>query len=296
MPKYNFDAGPGEPVCTPDPAAPPTTPDPANDAPVPDHATPESDTAPEPADGDPAPALDPKDAPENGGTQEPEDGQPATAPRIMRAGWFSVSHDDLDAVLAASAGSTALRNMAVWVHLLRIANRKQSLEFQISCEVVGADLRGVDRRIVRVALEVLRDCGLLTMSDAEKNTATGYFKPTTIRLHPTCSPVRGRVKKTHTDNAEPCTRKVQGDSDTVSPAVLKIPSCEGPERDPSQARVYKRVSKDHSKRGDARGGGRYGPANAVPTPPRAPARNWNKRKPTADNPTTKTPQLKAVVL
>jgi hypothetical protein len=294
MPKYNFDAGPGEPVCTPDPAAPPTTPDPANDAAVPDHSTPESDTAPEPADGDPAPPPDPQGLPDDGGTQESEDGQPATAPRIMRAGWFSVSHDDLDAVLAASAGSTALRNMAVWVHLLRIANRKQSLEFQISCEVVGADLRGVDRRIVRVALEVLRDCGLLTMSDAEKDTATGYFKPTTIRLVPTCNPVRHRVQKMYTDNASPCTSNVHGDSHTVTPAVLRSSSKEDSQRASSFRKMIVRVKQENSMRGDARGGGRYGPAEAVPTPPRSPARNWNKRRPAANNPTTPTPKMKVL--
>jgi hypothetical protein len=289
MATYNFDNTPDEAaVGQPEADTPPTVPDSA--PPVADRAT---DAAP--SGGDPAPSSNPQDVPENGGTQEPEDGQPATAPRIMRAGWFSVSHDDLDAVLAASAGSTALRNMAVWVHLLRIANRKQSLEFQISCEVVGADLRGVDRRIVRVALEVLRDCGLLTMSDAEKDTATGYFKPTTIRLVPTCSPVRHRVQKMNTDNTKPCTSNVHGDSGTVTPAVLRSSSKEDSQRASSFRKMIVRVPQENSERGDARGGGRYGPAEAVPTSPRAPARNyWNKRRPTADNTTTPTPKMKVL--
>ncbi len=285
MATYNFDGDKAE-VGKTEAVAPPTAADTA--APAADPAT---DAAP--SGGDPSPP-DPQAAPEDGGTQEPEDGQLATAPRIVRAGWFSVSHDDLDAVLAASAGATALRNMSVWIWLLRIANRRQCLEFAISCEVVGADLRGTDRRIVRVALEVLRDCGLLTMSAAEKDTATGYFKPTTIRLHPTCSPVRHRVQKMNTDNAKPCTSDVHGDSHTVSPAVLRSSSKEDSERASSLEKMIVRVPKEYSRRGNARVGGRYGPAGAVPTSTRASA--WNKKRPTADNPPTTTSKLKAVVL
>lgn len=288
MKMYNFDAGPGEPVCTPGPAAPPTTPDPANDAPVPDHSTPESDTAPEPADGDPAPAQDTEQSCDDEATQ------PASKPKVIRAGWFSVSHDDLGTVLAASSGTSGLRNLAVWIHLLRSANRKQSLEFDVSCDVIGADLRGIDRRTVRAALEVLRDCGLLSMSDPEKSSSTGYFLPTTVCICPTCSPVRDRVQKTRTDNASPCTKKVQGDSDTVSPAILRASSKEDSSKRSSLEKTVKRKTKDYSNRGSAHAGSDGPPLRGVR--PRS-ASAWNSKKKTATALTqTETAQLKANIL
>lgn len=244
------------------------------------------------ADGAESPAA--ADAREAAGATDTHENEQPQAARYARAGWFRTSHDDVAALLSASTGITGMRNLAVWTMLCRAANLKRSTSFAISSDIIGADLRGVDRRTVRAALEDLRDCGLIEMSEPERNTATNRFNPTIITLHATCSPAPSRVQKTYTEKQKPYTSSVQGDADAVTRTILKrLP------KGSYKSLPFRKIKRDTEDIPPACCADGSGGAN-VKAPPTTSANGRKKREVTgrhaSHQPTNETPTLKVRTL
>lgn len=114
-------------------------------------------------------------------------------------GWFPVAKADLRTV-AGIPGSRKHSALAVWVELLKFANWKKSLRFNLDQATI-ARYAVLGRRTVGYCLADLRDAGLLAFS--APRLKNGRQSATTIKIRPSVLPYGAKPSAENAHGSNP---------------------------------------------------------------------------------------------